>query len=529
MSNQTRGIVPQKIKGFRDIDPNLTLLKQQIITSAGAVYKRYGFDHWDTPVLEYADCLGKYMPDVEAVDQGVYSFRNPEIEPVYDTEGRELKDGNGRTIMEQHYLAMRYDLTAPLARKYSEDLLSKFKRKQILNGQASKPLLKRFQYGPVFRYELKLTPGRFREFWQLDFDTVGSSDVTVDAECCMILSEALEAIGLARGTYVVKVNNRKILKGLLASLGVTTDAEETDILRVVDKYDKIGLDNVRRELGDGRKEASGSPIKGLGLSPALANGICDFLGQFVTDDPTKLPPRKEVLSQMVIDHPIAQEGLEELKLIDEVLTALGFDEERVVFDPTFVRGMAYYTGPIFEVESLLVIKNKKGKPSRVGSICGGGRYDGLVENLLGIKVPAVGASIGVDRLAALLEMADAMPEPEDGPVFISFFDSQLTVEYQKMAYELRQAGIRTEVYCGPYKKGSKALQRQLKYADSRKCPVAIMLGSNEVEQGIVSVRNLKLGAKLAKTVTDKKEWQRQGQTEVKREDLIAFIQNIVEG
>ncbi len=521
MSNQQRGILPRKIKGFRDIDPHLSQLKQQIIQSAGAVYERYGFEHWDTPVLEYADNLGKYMPDVEAVAQGVYSFRSPEEEAVYDTEGREMKEEDGRTVMENPFLAMRYDLTAPLARKYAEDIWDNYKRGQVREGRT--PLLRRFQYGPVFRYEMKLAPGRFREFWQLDFDTVGTSDVTVDAECCMILSEALEAIGLKRGTYVVKVNNRKILKGLLSSLGVDSEALEADILRVVDKYDKIGLDNVRLELGEGREETSGSPIAGLGLDEKLADGICDFLAQFVTDDPTKLPSRKAVLEQIQIDDPVAVQGLNELKIIDEVLATLGFDEKRIVFDPTFVRGMAYYTGPIFEVESLLVIKDKKGREKRVGSICGGGRYDGLVENLLGIKVPAVGASIGVDRLAALLEMADAMPEQEDGPVMIVHFDDKLTIEYQKMAFELRQAGIKAEVFSG----FNKNLKKQLKYADKKKSPVAIMVGSNEAEQGIVSVRNLKLGMELAKTVTDKKEWQSLVQHEVKRGELVDFVKSIL--
>lgn len=516
-----RGIVPKKIKGFRDIDPRLNQLKQKIITAATEVYQRYGFEHWDTPVLEYADALGKYMPDDEAVDQGVYSFRSPEKEAVFGKDGRELVDGNGGIIEENHYLALRYDLTAPLARKYAEELWLEYTRGQLKEGRT--PLFRRYQAGPVFRYEMKLAPGRFREFWQIDFDTVGSSDVSVDAEVCLVLSEALEAIGLKRNTYVIKVNNRKILKGLLQSLGVQTEEEEAAILRVVDKYDKIGLNNVRLELGAGREETSGSKIKGLELAEDLVSGVCDFLGQFVVDDPTKLPPRKEILKAININHPIAQEGLAELEKIDAILTALGFDENRVVFDPTFVRGMAYYTGPIFEVESLLVIKDKRGRKSRVGSICGGGRYDGLVENLVGIKVPAVGASIGVDRLAALLEMADAMPELEDGPVFIVHFDDSLEVEYQKMAFELRQAGIKAEVYCG----FNKSLKKQLKYADNKKSPVAIMVGSNEAEQGMVSVRNLKLGAELAKTVTDKKEWQSKVQTEVKRTEFVEFVKSIL--
>ena len=204
-----RAIIPRKIKGFRDINPELNKIRWQIINSASKVYQKYGFEHWDTPILEYADCLGKFLSDSDTVEEGVYSFRNPEKEPIIGLDGKEIKDNKwDRVILENHFLTLRYDLTAPLARNYSEQLWDQQKRNQLIPKKA--PLFRRYQYGPVYRYEQKLDPGRFREFWQLDFDTVGSDDVSVDAEVCMVLADAMEAIGLKRETYIVKVNNRKI-------------------------------------------------------------------------------------------------------------------------------------------------------------------------------------------------------------------------------------------------------------------------------------------------------------------------------
>ena len=199
---QERGVVPRKVKGFRDIDASLNQLKWKIVNAASEVYKKYGFEHWDTPVLEYADCLGKYLPDEDTVDKGVYSFKNPEEEPVLRADGKELRDENAHVVMENAYLSLRYDLTSPLARIYSERLLEKYQRHML--AQMKPELFRRYQFGPVYRYEIKLTPGRFREFWQLDFDSVGTEDVAADAEVCMVLSDALEAIGLPRKSYVVK-------------------------------------------------------------------------------------------------------------------------------------------------------------------------------------------------------------------------------------------------------------------------------------------------------------------------------------
>lgn len=520
MKNVQRGTIPRKIKGFRDIDASLNQLKQKIIVSASEVYKRYGFEHWDTPVLEYADCLGKYMPDEDTVDKGVYSFKNPEIEPVLAQNGEELRDESNNVVMENHFLSLRYDLTAPLARAYAENLWVNYLRGQVKEGRT--PLLRRYQYGPVFRYEIKLAPGRYREFWQLDFDTVGSNDMASDAEVAMILSEALEAIGLQRDTYRVKINNRKILKGFLATLGVTSEAGEQAILRIVDKYDKVGLAGVEAELGKGKTEKSGSKVKGLNLDPNLVCEICNFLEQFSGGKGS----RKDIMALLNYDNPLAQEGLQELQQIDSILNTLGFDEQRVIFDPSLVRGMAYYTGPIFEVESLQTYKDRKGKKRQVGAICGGGRYDGLVQQLLGIKVPATGASIGVDRLAELLLQTKQVPAKADGPVLIANFDDKLMPNYQKIAADLRNAGIPTEVFYG-FHKGFRGLKKQLSYADKKNCPIAILIGGDEMAKGVATVRNLKLGKELSATITDKREWRERVQKEVPLADITNYVKGLL--
>ena len=511
-----RGIVARKVKGFRDIDPNLNQLKWKIINAASEVYKKYGFEHWDTPVLEYADCLGKYLPDEDTVDKGVYSFKNPEEEPVLRADGRELRDEDAHVVMENAHLSLRYDLTSPLARRYAEGLLEKYQRHQLT--QLKPPLFRRYQYGPVYRYEIKLSPGRFREFWQLDFDNVGTDDVAADAEVCMVLSDALEAIGLPRKSYIVKVNNRKILTGYLKDLGVENDLQEQNIIRVIDKMDKIGLENVALEMGAGREDASGAKVKGLGLDEKLVTSVVDFIKDFLTRK-----TRQQVLTDLKkldIQNEMAQEGIQELEKIDTILAALDFDEERVIFDPSLVRGLAYYTGPVYEVESLQSYVDDKGVERRIGSICGGGRYDGLVENLLGIKVPATGASIGVDRLAELLVLTKQAPKKKDGPVFIAYFEESLMPHYQRVARDLRNAGIETEVYYGLDKK---KMKKQMAYADAKNCPFVILIGGNEKEKGVATVKNLKLGKEVAEDFSDKQEWLDRVQREVPIGELAEYI------
>ncbi|MBP5501423.1 MAG: histidine--tRNA ligase [Bacteroidales bacterium] len=516
-----RGIVPQKVKGFRDITPEQNLLRQFIINKATEVYQRFGFSRYDTPIMEYAECLGKYLPDADTVAQGVYSFKNPEEEPVFDTNGREMRDAENRVIMENHYVALRYDLTAPLARVYAESLWQQHLRGEI---QGKTNLFRRYQFGPVFRFEAKLDPGRFREFWQMDFDTVGAEDVSADAENCMILSQALENIGLKRGTYLIKINNRKIVNGLLAFTGITDKEQEMAVMRVIDKLDKIGIDAVAKELGKGRvDETSGAQIPGLNIEKKFVDIIIQFIKDFETRG-----TRAEVLAKLkakpAFENATYKEGVEELEKIDTILAQLGYDEQVAILDPGMVRGLGYYTGPIYEVESLQTYKDEKGRERRVGSICGGGRYDGLVENLLGVKVPATGASIGVDRLAELLTLTNHAQINSDGPVIIIAFDDSLMPLYQKTAMQLRSAGIDTEIYYG----AKRGLKHQMAYADRNNSPIAVIIGSNEAEKGVATIKNLRLGKQLAETIADKNEWKNKVQQEVKLENIAQEIKKILE-
>jgi len=427
-------------------------------------------------------------------------------------------------VMENHFLTMRYDLTAPLARVYAEQLWARHMRGQLQEGKT--PLFRRFQYGPVYRFEHKLDPGRFREFWQLDFDTVGTDDVSVDAEACMILAESMEAIGLTRGSYIVKANNRKVLQGFLVSLGITKEDAMQDILRIIDKVDKIGIPGMAAELGKGRvDEQSGATIPGLGLGNDMAGQIVRFLEQFA-----QTGKRQEVLENLrnsSVMNPVTEEGLEELEQMESVLANAGFTEDRVIFSPTLVRGMAYYTGPVFEVESTQTFKDEKGRTRKVGSICGGGRYDNLVKNLLGIKVPASGASIGVDRLAELLTLTGQLPRAlsANGPVLVVVFDGHLMPEYQKIARELRDNGVNAEVYYG-FQRG---LKKQLAYADKKNCPIALMLGEDEFNKGVVTVRDLDLGKKMSAQIDNKAEWKQKAQFEVPRGELIPKITGMLAG
>ena len=515
-----KNIYPRKIKGFRDIDANMNQLRWKIINAASKIYKKYGFEHFDSPVLEYAECLGKYLPDKDEVAQGVYSFKNPEIEPVYDGKGKAIRDKNNKVIMDNHFVSMRYDLTAPLARLYAENIWEKYMNKQLQEGKT--PLMRRYQYGQVFRFEAKLDPGRFREFWQIDFDSVGTDDVSADAEICIILSETLEEIGLKKENFIVKVNNRKIFKGLLQAIGVKTEADEQAIMRVIDKVDKIELNEIKYELGNGRTDKkSGAKIPGLNIDDKIIEKIMSYLQDF-----PKNTTRKAIISILKdkkINNETYIQGIEELEKIDNILTNLDFDEQRVIFEPTMIRGMGYYTGPIFEVDYLKTYTDSKGRERKVGSICGGGRYDGLIKNFLGIKVPATGASIGIDRLSEILTLTNQVPEKTDGPVLITIFDEELMPEYQKIAQELRNAGINTEVYYGAKRK----LKHQLSYADERNCPIAILLGGNEHEKGVVSIRNLKLGKQLASQITNKKEWRNRVQEEVKRNEIVEKINKML--
>jgi histidyl-tRNA synthetase len=405
-------------------------------------------------------------------------------------------------------MALRYDLTAPLARfaaQHWETLPKPFRR---------------YAFGPVWRNE-KPGPGRFREFIQCDADTVGSARPEADAEIIALAVAGLEAAGLPRGTAVLKINNRKLLNGLLDATGVTQAGQKLAVLRAVDKLDRLGPDGVRLLLGDGRKDESGAFTKGAGLQAGAAEAVLQFVAAGGAS-------RSETLARIagvIGGSAEGDAGLEDLARIDAALTGLGVADDQAMFDPSIVRGLEYYTGAVFEAELLLDTLDERGDRVRFGSIGGGGRYDDLVARFTGEPVPATGFSFGVSRLAAALRAAgQAVEEAGRGPVVVIVFDGAHMPQYFQVAGELRTAGIAAEVYLG-----TSGMKAQMKYADRRLSPAVIMLGGDEIAAGTVTIKDLDLGRSLASGVRDNETWrsERPGQATVPRAEMVSFVQRIL--
>lgn len=477
-------------KGFRDYFGQDVTERRDMLDRIAQVYHRHGFDPLETSAVETVEALGKFLPDVDRPNAGVFAWQEEAV-PGGGTAG--------------DWLALRYDLTAPLARvaaQYRNDLPSPYRR---------------FAMGPVWRNE-KPGPGRFRQFYQCDADTVGSASVAADAEICGMLADALEAVGIDRGDYLVRINNRKVLNGVLEAAQVREDQAE-DVLRQIDKFDKVGREGVLALLTTGRLDDSGARIDGVGLSEAQAGPVLAFLEAKGADNAATL----DNLSAAVGGSAIGTEGVDELRQIAAMLAAMGVAEDRAVIDPAVVRGLGYYTGPVFEAELTFEILDEKGRKRQFGSVAGGGRYDGLVERFTGQKVPATGVSIGVDRLLAALRAKGLAGAQVVGPVVVTVMDRDRMSDYQAMAADLRAAGIRAEVYLG----NPKNFGNQLKYADKRGAPVAIIQGGDEAERGVVQVKDLILGAKIAAEASVE-EWKSQpAQTEVARADLVAEVRRII--
>ncbi|AZY93845.1 MULTISPECIES: histidine--tRNA ligase [Paracoccus] len=477
-------------KGFRDYFGQDVTERRDMLDRIAQVYHRHGFDPLETSAVETVEALGKFLPDVDRPNAGVFAWQEEAV-PGGGTAG--------------DWLALRYDLTAPLARvaaQYRNDLPSPYRR---------------FAMGPVWRNE-KPGPGRFRQFYQCDADTVGSASVAADAEICGMLADALEAVGIDRGDYLVRINNRKVLNGVLEAAQVREDQAE-DVLRQIDKFDKVGREGVLALLTTGRLDDSGARIDGVGLSEAQAGPVLAFLEAKGADNAATL----DNLSTAVGGSAIGAEGVDELRQIAAMLAAMGVAEDRAVIDPAVVRGLGYYTGPVFEAELTFEILDEKGRKRQFGSVAGGGRYDGLVERFTGQKVPATGVSIGVDRLLAALRAKGLAGAQVAGPVVVTVMDRDRMSDYQAMAADLRAAGIRAEVYLG----NPKNFGNQLKYADKRGAPVAIIQGGDEAERGVVQVKDLILGAKIAAEASVE-EWKSQpAQTEVARADLVAEVRRII--
>ena len=475
------------LRGFNDRRARDLAAERQILAKVSAVYERYGFEAFDTGAFEYADALGKFLPDADRPNEGVFALQDDD----------------------EQWMALRYDLTAPLARFVAET-------KEGL----PKPF-RRYAFGPVWRNE-KPGPGRFREFIQCDADTVGSARPEADAEIIAMAVEGLEAAGLPTGSAIIKINNRKLLNGLLTTAGVKDDAQKLAVLRAVDKLDRLGPEGVRLLLGEGRKDESGDFTKGAGLAPAGAEAVLAFVG-------AGLSGRSETLDQIasiIGGSAEGDAGLAELAAIDKALTSLGVGVERAAFDPSIVRGLEYYTGAVFEAELLLKTKDEKGRGVRFGSIGGGGRYDDLVARFTGEQVPATGFSFGVSRLVSALRAAGKdLGDDIRGPVVVIAFTPDDMTHYFSVVGELRAAGIPAEVYLG-----SAGMKAQMKYADRRMAPAAIMLGGDEIAAGKVTIKDLDLGRALSSGVADNAEWreQRPGQQTIDRAELVAAVRKIIE-
>ena len=475
-------------KGFRDYFGAEVTERAVMLEKIAAIYDRYGFDALESSAVETVDALGKFLPDVDRPNAGVFAWQ----EEVEATGG--------------DWLALRYDLTAPLARVYAQfrnDLPTPYRR---------------YAMGPVWRNE-KPGPGRFRQFYQCDADTVGSASVAADAEICAMLSDALEAVGIARGDYVIRINNRKVLNGVLEIMGLSDVSQREAVLRTIDKFDKVGEAGVRELLGKGRLDASGAYIDGVGLSEAQAAPVLAFLTSRAQDNATTLANLRDAVGTSET----GQQGVDELVQIAELLAAQGYGPDRIVIDPSVVRGLGYYTGPVFEAELTFDILDEKGRKRQFGSIAGGGRYDDLVKRFTGQAVPATGISIGVDRLLAALREKKLIGGTVQGPVVVTVMDRDRLADYQNMVADLRAAGIRAEMYLG----NPKNFGNQLKYADRRAAPVAIIEGAEEQAQGIVQIKDLILGARLAEQATLEEWKERPSQFAVPRSDMVSKVQEIL--
>jgi histidyl-tRNA synthetase len=494
MSSKTKDKKPEARlpKGFRDIGPEEARGLERMLGVIRDVYDLYGFEPLVTASIEYTDALGKFLPDQDRPNAGVFSFLDED----------------------DQWLSLRYDLTAPLARYVAQTY-----------DHLPKPY-RRYQTGTVWRNE-KPGPGRYREFVQFDADTVGAECPASDAEFCMLAPDVMERLGISRGSYRMRVNNRKLIDGVLERAGIDPIAEASlsrrlVVLRAIDKIDRLGRAGVEQLLGAGRKDESGDYTEGAKLAPEQIARILDYVTAPVGGRAETL----SALTPLVTGSAAGEKGLEELSGMDAVLTAAGFEADRVVIDPGVVRGLEYYTGPVFEMELTFTAQGEGGELQRFGSVGGGGRYDGLVARFKGTTIPATGFSIGVSRLyQALSTLGQTAAAARLGPAVILILDQSRLGDYQQMAQELRAAGIRAEIYLG-----SSGMKAQMRYADKRGAPLVVIQGDDERQRGEVTIKDLIEGAKLAGEIQGRDEWRegRPAQFSVPRGDLVAAVCRVLE-
>jgi histidyl-tRNA synthetase len=529
--NTQKSKKPQKLKarlprGLADRGPAEIAATRAMVEKIREVYERYGFEPVETPAMEFTDALGKFLPDQDRPNEGVFSFQDDD----------------------EQWISLRYDLTAPLARYVAE----RYGTENLVLPYRS------YRFGYVYRNE-KPGPGRFRQFMQFDADTVGTasggqSAAAADAEMCMMAADTMEKLGLV-GNYVVRVNNRKLLDGILDSVGLGGDqnaGKRLTVLRAVDKLDRLGVEGVRQLLGDGRKDESGDFTRGAGLDHQQievieklyahqASRSQDFFMRRTqvdaasSDDMTSDGDNQQVVAdprfldtyeKLFSGNELVLAGIDELRAISNIVRSAGYGTRRIRIDVSVIRGLEYYTGPVYEVELTLETKDEKGRPVRFGSVGGGGRYDGLVSRFRGEPVPATGFSIGVSRLQAALTMLGKLDTKlEFGPVVVTVFDRDRVADYQKMVAALRDANIRAELYLG----NPKNMGNQLKYADRRNSPCVIIQGSDEKARGEVQIKDLIDGAKAAAAIASNQEWRetRPAQFSCSEDELVAKVREVL--
>jgi histidyl-tRNA synthetase len=475
-------------KGFQDRAGEDVRQTERMIAILRGVYERYGYEPLETPAFEYTDALGKFLPDQDRPNAGVFS--------IVDED--------------EQWLSLRYDMTAPLARYVAE------------HQQNLPRPYRRYAIGQVWRNE-KPGPGRFRQFVQCDADTVGTDAVAADAEACMLMADAMEALGLG-GRYRIRLNSRKVLDGVLELAGVDPSsaadaARRLTVLRAMDKFDKFGADGVALLLGAGRKDESGDFTKGAGLTPAAIGIVLKCLMSAGGDSTSALA----ALQSGFGSNARVTEGIADLTAIATLTTAADYGD-RIVVDPSIVRGLDYYTGAVFECELTFDVKNEDGETVRFGSVGGGGRYDDLVARFTGERVPATGFSLGLSRLQAAIATTQPQTETMTGPVVVVVMDRAEIAHYQRLTQALRRAGIRAEMYLG-----TAGMKAQMKYADRRRAPCVVIQGSNERDKGDVQIKDLIEGAKAAAAIKDNAEWKaaRPAQVSVPEAEMVDAVRAVL--
>jgi histidyl-tRNA synthetase len=499
-------------KGFRDIDAEEIRGTRAMLATIQRVYESYGFEPVEQPFVEYTEALGKFLPDQDRPNAGVFSFQDDD----------------------EQWLSLRYDLTAPLARFVAENT----------QGQLPTPY-RSYRQGWVFRNE-KPGPGRYRQFMQFDADTVGSASPAADAEVCMMAADTMEALGIPRGQYVMKVNNRKLLDGVLAQVNAT-DVQKLGILRTIDKIDKFPIEEILKLLGKGRKDESGALIDGVGLSADQSSVVLRYINwesEVVVLNPQSRDPHdystvnprsllasastnETILSALELSfgsNDIAMDGIKELREIARIVDGAGY-ADCIKIDKSVVRGLEYYTGPVFECELLMETKDEDGNTVRFGSVGGGGRYDDLVARFTGQQVPATGFSIGVSRLYSALKLTGKAETSKTlAPVVVLVMERERQGDYWKFVQQLRNGGVRAEMYVG-----TAGMKAQMKYADKRGAPLVIIQGGDEKAKGEVQIKDLRLGSELAANISSREEYasQRLAQVSVPESDLVAQVKKML--